>query len=270
MSEEARGVVADVLAKGEVDGVLGLREDEGAVGPHYFRQGDDLTGLVLSPKYALPLVIRWFHQYSPDTKVGAVLRGCEERALVELSKRRQVDLEKVEVIGLACTAEEAKECGCVSRSPTKVMIGTSSEGLPERRELRALPDTDGMARLDYWQTQYSKCIKCYGCKNVCPVCACEVCMMADHGWVRGGALPPKFATFHLIKAYHMADRCIECRECEAACPVSIPLAEMYGRLLRDVERRFGYVTGADPEERPPLLTTLMDEPILEEEEEGGG
>jgi ferredoxin len=93
-------------------------------------------------------------------------------------------------------------------------------------------------------------------------------MMAEHDWVRGGHLPPRFATFHLIKAYHMADRCIECRECEAACPVSIPLAEMYGRLLRDVERRFGYVTGKDIDERPPLLTTLMDEPLLEEE--GGG
>jgi ferredoxin len=93
-------------------------------------------------------------------------------------------------------------------------------------------------------------------------------MMADGDWVACGRLPPRFATFHLIKAYHMADRCVECRECEAACPVSIPLAELYGRLLRDVERRFGYVTGADVGDRPPLLTTLMDGPLLEDE--GGG
>jgi ferredoxin len=268
MSEEAKKVVADVLAKGDVDGVLCLREAEGAVGPHYFKQGDDLDGLVLTPKYALPLVLRWFHQHSPDTRVGAVLRSCEERGLVELSKRRQVDLDMVEVIGLACTEEEAKECGCVLGSPTNVMIGTPMEGLPERRKLKDLPPTEGGDRLAFWKDEYSKCIKCYGCRDVCPVCACEVCMMGEHDWVRGGHLPPKFATFHLIKAYHMADRCIECRECESACPVSIPLAELYGRLLRDVERRFHYVTGADPDERPPLLTTLMDEPILEEE--GGG
>lgn len=268
MSEEARAVVADVLAKGEVEGVLCLRAADGAVGPHYYKQGDDLEGLVLSPKYSLPLVLRWFHQHSPDTLVGAVLRGCEERALVELAKRRQVDLSMVEVIGLACTEEEAKECGCVHASPTKVMIGTPLDDLPERGQLRDLPPPEDGGRLDFWKTQYSKCIKCYGCRDVCPVCACEVCMMAEHDWVRGGTLPPAFATFHLVKAYHMADRCIECRECEAACPVSIPLTELYGRLLRDVERRFGYVTGADVEEKPPLLTTLMDEPILDEE--GGG
>lgn len=268
MREEARRVVADMLAGGEVDGVLCLREADGAVGPHYFKPDDDLDDLVLSPKYALPLVLRWFNQHSPGTVVGAVLRGCEERALVELSKRRQVDLGAVKVIGLACTAEEAKECGCALGSPTSVMIGERPEGLPERRELKELPPVDGHRLLDHWKEQYGKCIKCYGCRDVCPVCACEVCMMAEHDWVRGGHLPPRFATFHLIKAYHMADRCIECRECEAACPVSIPLAELYGRLLRDVERRFGYVTGADPDERPPLLTTLMDGPILDEE--GGG
>jgi ferredoxin len=268
MSDEAKKVVSEVLARDDVDGVLCLQELEGSVGPHYYKDGEDLEGLVLTPKYALPLVLRWFHQHSPGTRVGAVLRSCEERALVELSKRRQVDLDMVKVIGLACTEAEAKECGCVLGSPTNVMIGTPLDGLSERRKLKGLPEKDSGDRLAFWKAEYNKCIKCYGCRDVCPVCACEVCMMGENEWVRGGHLPPKFATFHLIKAYHMADRCIECRECEAACPVSIPLAELYGRLLRDVEGRFGYVTGADPEERPPLLTTLMDEPILEEE--GGG
>jgi len=265
MSEEAQKVVARVLSEGHVDGVLCLREADGAVGPHYFKQGDYLGNLVLTPKYALPLIMRWYHLHSPDTRVGAVLRSCEERALVELVKRRQVDMDKIEVIGLACSEEEAKECGCVLGSPTNVMIGTPREGGSERRKLKDLPPVEGRDRLDFWKKEYSKCIKCYGCRDVCPVCACEVCMMGEHDWVKGGSLPPKFATFHLIKAYHMADRCTECRECEAACPVSIPLAELYGRLLRDVERRFGYVTGADPDEKPPLLTTLMDEPILDEE-----
>jgi ferredoxin len=265
MNDEARKVVADVLGKGEVDGVLCLREAEGAVGPHYFKPGDDLAQLVLSPRYALPTVIRWMQQHSGGTRVGAVLRGCEERALVELAKRRQVDLSMVEVIGVACSDEEVKECGCIVGSPSQVMIGTPREGVEGRRRLRELPPTEGGERLDLWKEEYSKCIKCYGCRDVCPVCACEVCMMSENDWVRGGHLPPKFATFHLIKAYHMADRCVECLECEAACPVSIPLAELYGHLLRDVERRFGYIPGKDPDHVPPLLTTLMDEPILEDE-----
>ncbi len=268
MEEEARHVVAEVLAKGEVDGVLCLRRADGAVGPHYFKPGDDREDLVMSPRYALATIIRWFHQHSPGTKVGAVLRGCEERALVELAKRHQVVLDDVEVIGVACSDEEIKECGCIVGSPSQVMIGTNREGAVGRRQLRDLPPSEGGERLDFWRAEYSKCIKCYGCRNVCPVCACEECMMGEHDWVRGGHLPPKFATFHLIKAYHMADRCVECLECEAACPVSIPLADLYGHLLRDVERRFDYVPGRDVDQPPPLLTALMDESILEEE--GGG
>ena len=38
-------------------------------------------------------------------------------------------------------------------------------------------------------------------------------------------------------------------------------------MARDVERRYGYVTGAKEGEKPPLLTTLMDSAILEEEGE---
>jgi ferredoxin len=268
MIDQARKGVAEVLERKDLEGVLALRSVDGAVGPHLFKGGDDLDDLVLSPKYALPTVIRTIHRHAPEARIGAVLRGCEERALVELAKRRQVDLDLVEVIGLACTEEEAKECGCVTSRPSKVMIGEPNGGKEERRPLKELPPQEDGARLAYWREQYSKCIKCYGCRDVCPVCACEECMMGDHEWVEGGSLPPLFATFHLIKAYHMADRCVECRECESACPVSIPLAELYGRLLRDVEGRYGYVTGADAEERPPLLTALMDQPILEEGEHG--
>jgi ferredoxin len=265
MLDEARKVVADVLSKGHVDGVLCLIEAEGAVGPHLFKPGEDLDGLVLEPKYALPTVIRMMYRTSPETPIAAVLRGCEERALIELAKRRQVDMAKVEIIGLACTEAEARECGCAYGRPSTVRVGTAVDGLSGTRELKDIPGTDEGERLSFWKDQYNKCIKCYGCRDVCPVCACAECMMGEDDWVKGGTLPPKFATFHLIKAYHMADRCVECRECEAACPVSIPLTELYSRLLRDVERRFGYVTGADESERPPLLTALMDEPILDEE-----
>ncbi len=267
MIDRARKVVEEALEE-DTEGVLALRSADGAVGPHLFRRGDDLQELVLTPRYALATVIRTIQAHAPDARIAAVLRGCEERALVELAKRRQVDLEKVRVLGLACTEEEARECGCVASRPSVVMIGDAVEPEGVRRPLRALPPGEDGARLAFWREQYSKCIKCYGCRDVCPVCACEECMMGEHEWVEGGSLPPTFATFHLIKAYHMADRCVECRECEAACPVSIPLTELYGRVLRDVERRYGYVTGADVEERPPLLTALMDLPILKEGDHG--
>jgi len=268
--ERAREVVSAVLARGEVEGVLALRATEGAVGPHMFLRGDDLEEMRLSPKYALPTVLRIIHSRAPGARLAAVLRACEQRACVELAKRGQLDLGRLEFIGLACTAAEAQACGCAAPRPSRVDIGEQAEGLPERPPLRDLPPVEGGARLEFWRKEYSKCIKCYGCRTVCPVCACSECLMEDWDWVKGGELPPPFATFYLIKAYHMADRCVDCNECEAACPVRIPLTELYGRLTRDVERRYGYMTGRSVGDKPPLLTALMDKPILDKEEKEAG
>ena len=48
----------------------------------------------------------------PEVRLGMVTRGCEERGLIEMAKRNQVDLERITMIGLACTAEERDECRC--------------------------------------------------------------------------------------------------------------------------------------------------------------
>jgi ferredoxin len=116
-------------------------------------------------------------------------------------------------------------------------------------------------RLAFWKAQFTKCLKCFGCRDICPVCFCDACALEDPLWVEPGLLAPDFPMYHFIKAQHMTTRCIACRQCEAACPADIPLTVLYDLVRQDVAEQIGYVPGADINAKPPLSLTLADAAI---------
>ncbi len=262
MDEKLRELVRDLLKKGEVDAVLGLKAFEGCVAPHLFTSEDEISSLVSSPKYPVALIMPMLQSEYPDAKLGVVVRGCDERTFIELAKRGQVDLDKLVLIGLACTSEDAEECKCELPYPTKIDIGEKVEGVTNP-EMERIAEMGMEERLDYWAYQFSKCTKCYGCKNACPLCICESCILEEKDWVKTGDVPPEFPAFHLIRAYHTADRCVDCKECEKACPAHIPLTTLYGMIRKDMQELFGYRAGEDVKKKPPLVTVLEDSALEE-------
>lgn len=247
-----RKAVQEVLDAGEVDGVLALRADHGGTVPHLFQPGDDLSDLALWPKFPLPLTVDLLLSSHPETKLGVVIRGCDERGLIEMAKRNQVDLERLTLIGLACTAEEVAYCPCTKPHPTEIAVGEPLEGAADGR-VAEQAQLSLAERMQFWQHQFAKCFKCYGCRDVCPQCFCEECVLEDDLWVERGVLAPPFPSFHLIRALHTVSKCIGCHECELSCPADIPLTILYTLLRQDAEKMFGYVPGASLEDQPPLV-----------------
>lgn len=258
--DAVREAVANLLAGGQVDGVLALRADGPASAPHLFRPGDSLDDLVLWPKYNLPKTLDLLLETHPEARLGMVTRGCEERGLIELAKRNQVDLDRVEMILLACTAEERDECRCAWPYPSRVDVGEKVEGIAD--EILAEHEKLGLEeRTAFWQKQFARCIKCYACRTACPQCFCEVCVLEDDLYVETGTLAPPFPSYHLIRAYHTVSKCVGCMECEWACPADIPLTVLYTLLRRDAEEMFEYVPGRSVDDPPPLVVeTLWQEP----------
>src|SRR5512136_1063773 len=78
--------VKRLLESGEVGGVLALRASGPSSVLHLYRPGDDLADLVLWPKYNAPKIMELLQRASPDAQLGMVVRGCEERGLIELAK----------------------------------------------------------------------------------------------------------------------------------------------------------------------------------------
>jgi len=251
-----RDAVKKLLDGGEVAGVLALRAGWPASAPHLYRAGDDLGDLVLWPKYALPKILDMLLAADPGVRLGMVARGCEERGFIELAKHNQVDLGRIEMITLACTAEERDECRCAWPYPSRIDVGEKVEGIADA--LVAEHEKLSLAeRADFWQKQFARCVKCYACRTVCPQCFCETCVLEDSLWVERGVMAPPFPSYHLIRAYHTVAKCVGCTECERACPADIPLTVLYTLLRRDAESMFGYVPGRSVDDQPPLVVETL-------------
>ncbi|MDI6710026.1 MAG: 4Fe-4S dicluster domain-containing protein [Bacillota bacterium] len=192
-----------------------------------------------------------------DTVPGGSARSSCRRC--EYPRAVMADLE-ISVGGRACAVEVHSErgeavlqaAGLAEAPPFALPGGWEEMAAAARAGEFALREAGREERLAYWFSQFDKCIKCYGCRNACPLCYCKDCYLdAGRGLVPGGQLAPA-RLFHLTRLAHVADSCLNCGQCEAACPMEIPLTRLYHMLHKELSAIFGYRPGIDPTP-PPLI-----------------
>ena len=107
------------------------------------------------------------------------------------------------------------------------------------RKVRAMSTEE---RLGYWRREMAKCMKCYGCADICPVFVKQECRMED--WAKPGRLPPDAPLYHLARAYYIAARCTHCGFCEETCPSRLPLRTLVDLIRHeDAGNLFEFVPG---------------------------
>ncbi len=120
--------------------------------------------------------------------------------------------------------------------------------------------------------ELSRCINCYNCRDVCPVCYCKSCVMdsstMEHPsyqyirWAkRKGALkmPAETLFYHMTRMAHMSTSCVGCGQCSSACPMGIRVAEIFRAVAFRTQAVFDYVAGRSLEEPLPLATFREEE-----------
>ena len=246
------------LKEGKVDIFIGYKHVDGHVLPHFFTKDniDEVKDLAMGQAhYSLEKVATKVAADHPDMKIGILLaRDCNQQALHVLYVWNQLNpnhIQTLEAFEDSSNSEQLEDT-----APYKQQMGLVKSMVPEDVEA-----FDQAERFSRWMYEFSKCIKCYGCRNICPVCFCKECSLEHKDLVRAGNLPPEIPIFHLVRAVHMAGRCIDCGLCEEACPADIPLRLLYRKVDEIVQDVFDYETGISPDQSP--FSVLGEKVVLE-------
>ncbi|MCK9294686.1 MAG: 4Fe-4S dicluster domain-containing protein [Desulfobulbaceae bacterium] len=148
-------------------------------------------------------------------------------------------------------------------------INPSAQSEAGYDDLEAFENMPLAERFAFWQKEMDRCIRCYACRNACPMCVCRDHCLAesrDPHWLSQEDNVRDKWMFQLIHAYHLAGRCTECGECQRACPMDIPLLLLKKKMNKEIKELFQYEAGVDPEATPPLLSFKMEEENIKERE----
>jgi ferredoxin len=208
--------------------------------------------------------------------------GCGECTQTKLDGSKEFEgeiwVDRIEIDEADCV--QCGDCAqaCVEENKERHAMTTVAlerrkflELPPEEREGRepetlmqriALMDTE--SRMDFWQRELSKCIKCFGCRDACPVWVYDGAELEDPEWITPGEIPPAFPLFQIIRAYRIADLCVNCGMCEEACPMHIPLRAIHQFMWRQPpESVFEILPGLDAETKKKLIQAVRKQPEAE-------
>jgi ferredoxin len=215
-------------------------------------------------------------------RLAVVTKPCDARAVAGLIRESQIQRENVVLIGVRCggvarnpsaTAPLSAEtmaprcvgCGTRESSLADYVVGETKalpSGGPSRPE--QISQVEAMKpeeRLVLWTGFFSRCTRCYACRQVCPMCFCERCIAekTQPAWIESSPHPRSNFAWNITRALHLAGRCVDCGECERACPSQIPLGLLNRKVAQIVVDRYGYTVSDDPSKPAPVGTYQLDD-----------
>jgi coenzyme F420-reducing hydrogenase delta subunit/ferredoxin len=247
-----------LLANGEVKVIIGYGER----GPAIITKPEDADRLVCTNRsWANLTAYLKRKEIKALGRPAIVVKPCDEKSLVVLEKESQIERKDIHVIGVACEGVGQPKCAfCQARTPRFADDKFGEPQGPEPPKI-PLPDRFGalMAmtpdeRMAFWTSEFERCVKCYACRQVCPMCYCERCIVDKNRPIEIDPAPSLKGSFawHIARAFHQAGRCIGCGECSRACPAGIDLALLNIAVHIAVAKNFGFEAGMDPAAEPVI------------------
>jgi ferredoxin len=194
------------------------------------------------------------------TEGREVLGYAEAEGKVTLSgKGFDLTVEAKDILSSSCYA-----CTYPDAVEYDIFIGEVRGEVSHEGRYATIDEFEKLQPEERWERMketYSRCIRCYACRNVCPSCYCNECFVDqnDPQWIGKTHEITDTMIFHIIRNLHVAGRCVECGACERACPMGLDLLLLNRKVAREVEERFGYLTGVDAKRKPAMADFKEDE-----------
>jgi len=283
MSRELQDKAKELLEKEEVAQVIdyGAGTRRGRARPIFITSPEEASQLIWTPGCVNNLAVYLTRKETKvPGRVAITAKGCDARALFVLIQEKQIRREDLYIIGLACRgvlSKKALDQGkgdldeetlsakckvCLVHTPVEFdfLVGEKIDSPePSSDPYEVIADLESRSpeeRWEYWQGELSRCIKCYACRQACPLCYCNRCITEKSipQWIEKSPHARGNLAWNIIRAFHLTGRCVGCGECERACPMDIPLMLLNQKMAREVKEQFGYVAGMNYQMEPALAT----------------
>jgi len=181
-------------------------------------------------------------KWGTDGKKATFIEVCSEKGSDFIEKAIEAEYIKVEKPDSRAIESRKK------RNEEEILLARKWQ----EKDFASLREMSTEEKFSYWLGEFSRCIKCYGCRNACPICYCKDCILeADRGIVAPGEIPPD-VIFPMIRSVHVMDSCVNCGQCEDVCPMDLPLARLILMLNRELGNIFKNEPGMDVNAPIPL------------------
>lgn len=203
---------------------------------------------------------------SEDLHVGTL--GVKDGTIVLISNSAKGN-DLLECVGLSPDSDSSGWIEAVNKLTKKKA--------EKRQDLHKVLEEEKTG-LDKLVDVFSSCINCHNCMRVCPICYCQQCLFdsssmkfrfddyLERAENSGGLrLLADTTLFHLGRILHMSLSCVSCGACEDACPMSIPVAQLFSLTADRNQGEFDYVSGRKRDE--PLPLRVFEEAEFEEVEQ---
>ena len=223
----------------------------------------------------------------PSEVALVFLKPNDTYSFTQLLKENRITRDDVYAIGVPCqdTLKGAEPCGnCAGKKPVScdeyigvdpnAEVAQNTARMAEVEKLEAMSEAE---RFAFWQNEFSRCIRCNACRDICPACTCEKCVFDNNALYTSQKVAEtsfEESLYHIIRAWHVAGRCTDCGECSRVCPENIPLHLINRKYIKDINEIYGeYQAGSDLETKAPMQSFKEDdaEPsiVYERSKDGG-
>ncbi len=281
MVDDLRLKVRRLFEQGEVCAVVGYGESrlKGKIRPLIIFDSESVGNLIWDERCNLNLASYLVREPLLDLmreakRVGMVGKGCDLLSVSVLFQENKLKRDLVSLIGVTCKGIKdsagsylPKCIGCKVQIPQNcdIMIGPNEIEHLEGERYQDVLDffkVDYKKRWDFWIAQFEKCIRCYACRESCPLCYCERCLVdkTTPQWVDKNPSISGNLFYHFMRAIHLAGRCVGCGECARACPLGIPVDLLTRAISYEIEKTYGYHSGIDVSAKPFLGSFSEEDP----------